>query len=57
MPVTDSRFLERARKSVSVELRIVSRAWDRSNIDQLLNAVSKKQSNEIFQGSRRVTHC
>jgi hypothetical protein len=33
MPVTDPRFLERARQPVAVELRIVSRARDSSNID------------------------
>jgi hypothetical protein len=42
MPVANPCLLERARKSVLVELRIVSRAWDRSNIDQLLDVVSEK---------------
>jgi hypothetical protein len=42
MPVTNPRLLERAREAALVELRIVSRAWDRSNIDQLLDVVSEK---------------
>jgi len=42
MPVTNPRLLKRARKAAFVELRIVSRAWNRSNIDQLLDVVSEK---------------
>jgi len=42
MPVTNPRLLERAREASLVELRIVSRARNRSNIDQLLDAVSEK---------------
>src|SRR5581483_504205 len=51
MPVTNPRFLEPARQPVAVELRIVSRARDRTNIDELVDAVSEKQSNKLFQGS------
>jgi hypothetical protein len=57
MPVIDPRLLEGAREPALVELRIVSRAWDRSNIDQLLDVVSEKESNEILQGPGRVPHC
>ena len=42
MPVTNPRFLEGTREPALVELRIVSRAWNRSNIDQLLDVVSQK---------------
>jgi hypothetical protein len=42
VPVTNPRLLKRARKAAFVELRIVSRAWNRSNIDQLLDVVSEK---------------
>jgi hypothetical protein len=42
MLVINPRFLEGAREPALVELRIVSRAWDRSNIDQLLDVVSEK---------------
>ena len=42
MPVTNPCLLKRAREAALVELRIVSRAWDRSNIDQLLDVVSEK---------------
>ena len=51
MAVTDSCLLERAGQSIAVELRIMSRSRNGSNIDQLFNAVSEKQSNKFLQSS------
>ena len=42
MPIVNPRLLEWARQPALIELRIVSRAGDRPNIDELLDAVSKK---------------
>jgi hypothetical protein len=33
VPITNPNLLKRAGQSVSVELRVVARAWDRSHID------------------------
>lgn len=49
--ITNSRFLKRAGQRFAVELGIVPRAWDGSNIDQLVEAVSEKQSDKLLQGS------
>jgi hypothetical protein len=48
MAVMDSRLLERAGQRIAVELRIMSRSWNGSNIDQLVDAVSEKQSNKFL---------
>ena len=51
MAVTDSCLLERAGQRIAVELRIMSRSRNGSNIDQLFDAVSEKQSNKFLQSS------
>src|ERR1035437_2428575 len=50
--VTNSRFLEGARETIPIKLRIVPRAWDCANVDQLLYAVSKQQRFKFFDRSR-----
>jgi hypothetical protein len=54
--VTNSRFLEGAGETIAIELRIVPRAWNCANVDQLLYAVSKQQVFKFFDRSRRVPH-
>jgi hypothetical protein len=41
---------------IAVELRIVARTGDGSNIGQLLYAMGKEQRFKFFCGSRRVPH-
>jgi hypothetical protein len=56
VPITNPSPLKRAGQPLKVELRVVTRARDRANVDQLVDAVSKQQSNKILQCSSRVSH-
>jgi hypothetical protein len=55
MPVVNPNAMENWRQVVSIELRAVSRPWDRAHVNHPSDVVRLQPTNEVLDRPRRMT--